>query len=236
MHTLPRDVVAGCTSGRHDELSDPAIGSVCDTGAMLTLALDVDGVILDPDRGGEGHWTNALEGRFDISRPQLRAEFFTQDWDDVINGRLMIEVAMGDALARIGSDAGVEEVLECWFESDFVVRPTAIDLAKRVTRQGGRVVLATNQEHRRAAFLGDRLGAMFPIDDVIYSAELGHQKHEPEFFRLATRRLDSDPGDILFVDDVLHNVEQAAGAGWRAVHAPPGVAWEPVVADRLGLE
>jgi len=202
---------------------------------MLTLALDVDGVVLDPDRQGDGHWTNALEARYGITRPELRAAFFMREWDDVVNGRVAIEAAMGSALMSIGSDVEVEDVLDCWFESDFAVRPSAVDLANRAAESGCRVVLATNQEHRRAAYLRTHLGAMFPIDDVIYSADLGHQKHESDFFELATRRLGGDPSDVVFVDDVLHNVDQASAAGWRAVHAPPGEKWEPTVADLLGL-
>jgi putative hydrolase of the HAD superfamily len=70
----------------------------------------------------------------------------------------------------------------------------------------------------------------------IYSADLGHQKHEAAFFQLATQRLGGDPTDVVFVDDLLHNVEQASSAGWRAVHALPGETWEPTVAEILGLE
>ena len=44
-------------------------------------------------------------------------------------------------------------------------------------------------EHRRASFLRERLGAMMPIDDVLYSADLGVQKHEAAFFELASARL-----------------------------------------------
>jgi putative hydrolase of the HAD superfamily len=202
---------------------------------MLTLALDVDGVILDPDRDGLGHWTNALPERYGITRAQLREAFFMRTWDDVLDGRMMIEVALGEALQRIGADVGVDDVLDCWFEADFSVRPSAIELANQAASQSCRVVLATNQERRRATFLRERLGALFPIDDVVYSADIGHQKHKPEFFELATQRLGADPSDIVFVDDVAHNVDQASAAGWRAVHAAPDALWELDVAALLGL-
>ena len=58
---------------------------------MLTLALDVDGVLLDPDRNGDGRWTNELAARFGIERSQLREAFFMRRWDDVINGRRSVE-------------------------------------------------------------------------------------------------------------------------------------------------
>ncbi len=80
-----------------------------------------------------------------------------------------------------------------------------------------------------------------PIDDVLYSADLGVQKHEAVFFELASARLGLDAGqrgDVVFVDDVDHNVQQARRAGWQAVHAEPGVPptdWISEVERLLGL-
>ena len=208
---------------------------------MLVLALDVDGVLLDPDRGGGGHWTDEMERRFGITRLQFREVFFMRSWDDVVNGRRSVEDGVAEALSSVGSDVVVEDFLVVWFEADFVPVDRAIALARRAADAGCRVVLATNQEHRRAAFLRERLGASMPIDDVVYSADLGVQKHEAAFFELASRRLDlrvEQRGDVVFVDDVEHNVEQARRAGWQAVHAAPGApasGWIAEVERLLGL-
>jgi putative hydrolase of the HAD superfamily len=99
-------------------------------------------------------------------------------------------------------------------------------------------VLATNQEHRRAAYLHGRIGAAFPVDRVIYSAEVGYQKHDPRFFEIASDMLDIGPRDrsnIVFVDDVMQNVHVARSSGWRAVHAAPGRSWHNDVAALLEL-
>ncbi len=208
---------------------------------MRILALDVDGVLLDPERAGAGHWTDEMEREFGISRPQFRAAFFMRSWDDVINGRRQIEDGVAQALADIGADVAVEDVLRVWFEADFAPIDAAIALARRAGDGGCRVVLATNQEHRRAAFLRDRLRAVMPIDDVLYSADLGVQKHEAAFFELGSARLGvgaEQRGDVVFVDDVEHNVEQARHAGWQAVHATPGrdpAEWIADVEQLLGL-
>ncbi len=194
----------------------------------VTLALDVDGVLLDPDRGGNGHWTNELTTRFGVTRPQLRTAFFTTVWDDVINGRQPIENALAESLLAIGTDAGVEDVLACWFDADYVVFGDTIAFARQAHEDGVRVVLATNQEHRRAAYLCTRLGAEVELSDVIYSADLGCQKHDATFFELASERLGVEPerrSSVVFVDDVEHNVETARAAGWQAVHAEPGSSW-----------
>ena len=203
------------------------------------LALDVDGVLLDSDRLGAGHWTNELHARFGITRPQLRETFFMRSWDDVINGRRPIEKALAEALQTIGSPVDVEDVLGCWFDADYGIVDDAVALARRANENGLRVVLATNQEHRRAAHLRANLGALFDLDDVIYSADLGCQKHDPAFFELASERLRVAPdrrSTVLFVDDVENNVDVARAAGWQAVHAASDGRWIEEVSAMIGAD
>ena len=87
---------------------------------MSTLALDVDGVLPDPDRGGDGHWTNDLEHQHGLTRPQLRDSLFMRSWDDVVNRRPPIEDALTEALHHIGSSTPVENRPSCWFDADYV--------------------------------------------------------------------------------------------------------------------
>jgi putative hydrolase of the HAD superfamily len=208
---------------------------------MDVLALDIDGVLLDPDRGGAGHWTIEMERNFGLTRPQFREAFFQRSWDDVVNGRRSVEDGVGEALADLGAGVDVEEFLRVWFEADFAPINDAIALARRAGDAGCRVVLATNQEHRRAAFLRERLERLMPVDDVLYSADFGVQKHEAAFFELASVRLGLPAdrrADVVFVDDAAHNVDQARAAGWLAVHAAPGAppgVWIAEVDRLLGL-
>lgn len=205
---------------------------------MLTLALDVDGVLLDPDRDGEGPWTNELNRRFGIEPAQLHEAFFERAWADIINGRRRIEDGLAEALALIGTTADVESVLACWFDADYVPIAGTFELARRAAAAGCRVVLATNQEHRRATYLHRRIGAAFPLARVIYSADVGHQKHDPRFFEIASDllRLGHDErSNVIFVDDIMHNVDIARSSGWQAVHAAPGWPWRDEVAALLEL-
>jgi len=118
-----------------------------------TLALDVDGVLLDSERGGHGHWSNELERRYGITQPQLRDAFFAPYWDDVVNGRRAIEPALEHALRTIGCEVAVDDVLECWFEADFVPIDRSIALARAAAAADISVALVTNQDRRRAHYL-----------------------------------------------------------------------------------
>lgn len=202
---------------------------------MLILALDVDGVLLDPNRGGAGHWSSELELRHGITRSQLREAFFVRHWDDVVTGRLEIEEVLREALQQLGTSVDPESVLSCWFEADFFPVASAVALANRAAAAGVTVVLATNQEHRRATFLRERLGRLMPLADVLYSADLRHQKNERGFFERASERLGlrRDEGErVVFVDDLHVNVETAKAAGWRGVYAGEGNEWVAQV-DRV---
>ena len=193
---------------------------------VRVLALDVDGVLLDGDRRGEGHWSIELARRFEIERSRLRAHFFAPPWHDIVTGRKPIEPALHEALERIGSDVSVEQVLDCWFEADFVPIEPAFEFARSIAATGVEVVLATNQEHRRATYLRARIGARLELGDVLSSAALGVEKSDPAFFDLASARLGvSDRSDVVFVDDTLGNVEVARSCGWHAIHAVDDHSW-----------
>ena len=205
---------------------------------MQTLALDVDGVLLDPDRRGEGNWTNELTARFGIEHTELRAAFFLQSWHDVIIGRRSVEDGLAEALKQLGVAVDVESVLSCWFDADYVPFEETFDLARSAAEAGCRVVLATNQEHRRAQYLRRRVGAVLPLNDVLYSADIGYTKHDHRFFEVASRRLGltrAQRPSVVFVDDVLANVEVARSVGWQAVHASTEQPWRQEVEELLGL-
>ena len=131
---------------------------------MLTLALDVDGVLLDPDRTvtATGR-TNSPPGSVS-NAPSSASRSSCNSWDDVVNGRRTVEDGLGEALARIGTTVDVESVLSCWFDADYAPIDETFDLARRAAAAGCRVVLATNQEHRRADYLHRRIGAAVPLE------------------------------------------------------------------------
>ena len=54
-------------------------------------------------------------------------------------------------------------------------------------------------------------------DDIVYSHEVGLKKPDPAIYALAQRRLEVQPGEIVFLDDVSGHVDAARAAGWHAV-------------------
>ncbi len=184
----------------------------------VTLALDVDGVLLDSARGGLGSWHNEVGHRFGVDASGLSSVFFQRAWSDIVVGLLDIEPALADAIDELGWTMSVEELLACWFEADFVVDGEVVEAAKKLAERNVRLVLATNQEHRRAAFLSRRLGELLPLDQVLYSAGLGVQKHDERFFAEASNLLGivERRERVAFIDDDAANVATARTFGWTS--------------------
>jgi epoxide hydrolase-like predicted phosphatase len=54
-------------------------------------------------------------------------------------------------------------------------------------------------------------------DLIVYSHEVGLAKPDPAVYALTTERLEVEPDQVVFLDDVRINVEAACAAGWHAV-------------------
>ncbi len=118
---------------------------------------------------------------------------------------------------RWGGRCTSREFVDYWFAADSR-RDEALLEAVAAWRKapGRRCVLATNQEHHRAAYVWDRLRLSAHFDGIIYSAALGAKKPDPSYFDVAATKLGVAPSAIIFFDDSQANVDTAAAAGWRA--------------------
>jgi epoxide hydrolase-like predicted phosphatase len=60
------------------------------------------------------------------------------------------------------------------------------------------------------------------FDTVVISAEVGLHKPQPEIYRLAAERLEVEPAECLFVDDLKENCQGAEAVGMTAIcHRTP---------------
>ena len=147
-----------------------------------------------------------------------------------------IAPALETALRSLGSSASVDEVLECWLTADFVVNEAVMSSVRHWAANGVIVVLATNQEHRRLAFLRARIGDLLPLGAVLGSAELGTVKSDARFWAAAAEHLGLEPDDPMpvLLDDDPANVAVARACGWSGVHFTGRDGWIDEVQRALG--
>jgi putative hydrolase of the HAD superfamily len=201
----------------------------------VVLALDVDGVVLDSERGGLGKWHREVEQRYGVDIADLQRVFFQPSWPEIVRGQRPIEPALDATLHELAWPMATEALLACWFDADFVVDEDVVAAATEWAAAGARVVLVTDQEHRRAAYLRDALTGVLPISAFAYSAALGRTKRDDGFFRAACDALGIDPSSstVVFVDDSLPNVEAARRHGWTAVHFTRADGWRDEIDGAL---
>ncbi|MBA5802096.1 HAD-IA family hydrolase [Rhizobium changzhiense] len=189
---------------------------------MKVLMVDVDGVLIHGrPTDGLPHFAY-LERDLGLRHDLLQQEFFQTYWRDIIIGREALEPQLAGVLAKIAPHLGAETLIDYWFENDSRLDRNLLEELAALRQSGITLLLATNQEHRRARYLMEQIGLSAHFDDIIYSAALGHSKPSPDFFRLATERAGVLPGEIAFIDDMAANIEAARQFGWNAAHWTAG--------------
>jgi putative hydrolase of the HAD superfamily len=110
----------------------------------------------------------------------------------------------------------IQAVQEEFWAGD-VLDTSLVDLL-RALRPRYQTALLSNAWDDLRQVLEQRLKILDAFDQVIISAEVGLMKPDERIFRLAVERLGVAPGEAVFVDDFVHNVEGARLAGLQAIH------------------
>jgi len=93
-----------------------------------------------------------------------------------------------------------------------------VSMMHRLKQAGHRLFYLSNMPASYADEL-ERRHAFFELfDDGIFSARVQMMKPQAAIYHEAVRRFGQAPADLLFIDDVPHNVEAARALGWQALH------------------
>ena len=174
------------------------------------VLLDADGVVQSIPGG---QWALAepyLGGR----SVELLEEVFADELSS-LRGEGDFVPELRRSFEKHGIDVDVEAFYAALWNS-IEVSPEMVDLVHGLRAAGYGVHLGTNQHRERAAYMREQLGYDELFDVGCYSCELGAAKPEPAFFARALERIGASPEEVLFVDDVLANVEGARAAGLAA--------------------
>jgi len=106
------------------------------------------------------------------------------------------------------------QAVEQWSAQPVEIDQRVLSLL-RVCESVARIVLVTNATSRLASDL-QSTGIANHFSAVINSSEVGFAKPEAAFFHAALSQVQAMPGQALFIDDTLANVEAAGNLGIRA--------------------
>ena len=142
--------------------------------------------------------------------------FFSESAQKASMGKIKVKMhwqAVGEALG-----IPVEEMpafLEQYWSADDV-NWTLLDFIRDL-RLNYKVGLLSNAWDDLRQTMHDRWGMDSLFDEMIISAEVGIVKPDPRIFHLAAQRLGVSPGEMVFIDDMLINVEAARKEGLTAI-------------------
>lgn len=145
------------------------------------------------------------------------------------------EAAFWDAMRKgsglEGSDAELtQRVLDA-----FILRPWIIEHVRQWRAQGYVTGILSDQMHWLDR-LNERDRFFEHFDHVYNSYHLGKGKRDPTLFFDIADRLSLPPDQILFVDDLVSNVERAQAAGWQAVVYEDRASFEQAITELLSTE
>lgn len=179
------------------------------------IMLDVDGVLISGHRTKDELWTHRLKDDLGIEPEDLVRAFFAKRWTKVVTGADALEPALAKSLEELGSAVEVATLIDYWFEQDARLVMSVMQDCQRLREAGFKVMLTTNQEHRRATYLMNDLKLSDVVDGIVYSAQAGAQKPDRAFFEYAMRQTGEAPQAHLLVDDHATNVDGARLVGWQ---------------------
>ena len=122
------------------------------------------------------------------------------------------------APAILGTEIDMESYGRFWRSTAPGVHWMVVHKIRELKGRGLRLGLLTNNVKE----FGDHWRTMFPLEElfeeVVDSSHVGMRKPEREIYALTCSRMGVEPGEAVFIDDNLDNVEAARAYGMEAVH------------------
>jgi putative hydrolase of the HAD superfamily len=185
---------------------------------VTVLVLDVDGVVVLGHPQG-GRWDRDLERDFAIAPQALQARFFRRHWQSIVTGNADMLPVLEEIWPELACGRSPSELVDYWFARDSRLNEELLAEVDGWRGRGNKAYLGTVQEHCRAKYLWESLELRQHFDGMHYSADLGAAKPDRGFYERSQAKLPvQSPGEVLFLDDSIKNVEAALEFGWRARH------------------
>ena len=181
--------------------------------AIRAVIFDVGGVLVHDSEPAPHH--RAWERRMGLARGTLGDAIF----DTPIGHRSMIGQATQqeiwqDVAQRYGLSASERDELAATFFEDSVWNVELLEFARSLRPRFKTGVISDAWLETRQAIRDYVNEDVFDV--IVYSAEEGVCKPEPEIYKRALARLGVEPHEATFVDDRAHNVEGALRLGIHA--------------------
>jgi putative hydrolase of the HAD superfamily len=183
--------------------------------AIRAVVFDIGGVL---EINGPMDFTVAWESTLGLATGEI-GERLADVWLGGSVGTISeddVRAAIGERLALPGDQVD-RMMADMWGQYLGVANEELIEYV-RILRPRYRTGILSNsfvgaREREQAAYGFETL-----VDDLVYSHEVGMNKPDARIFELTCARLEVDPGEVVFVDNVESHVEAARESGINGVH------------------
>ena len=180
---------------------------------MKLIAWDFDGVLNKGHQGGFDAWQAEFETDLGVSAAVFTDFIFSDGkFNAVLNGERDLLDLLTDYTKTHAVPHAPEAVLDYWLAKDAVVDTQVLGWLTACPIQG---VIATNNEHRRAAHMWETMGFKAHMAMIFASGPLGVKKPDGRFFAAIEEWSGLAPADILLIDDAEKNIHAASARGWQ---------------------
>ena len=183
--------------------------------SVRNVIFDLGGVVFrwDPQRIVRSFYADDT-----LHQPILTEVFQHPDWIELDRGTLDEPDAIHRFRMRTGRSAEEMQALMHATRESLLPITETIDLINELAEQGVPLYCLSNAATRTFDFLRERHDVFAHFRGVVISGAIKLIKPDPKIFHHISERYDLAPGDTIFVDDNLPNIESAARLGFHTVH------------------
>jgi len=181
---------------------------------ISTILFDFGGVLL---RTEDHQPRRTLAAKYGLEEDELvRLVFGSPSALSASVGEITAEQHWQEVAKALGaSNESIPSLIEQFYGGDRL--DEALVQLIRSYRETHRVGLLSNAWDDLRPFLINRLGILDIFDEVIISAEVGVIKPDRRIYELAAQRFKVPPSEVVFIDDLLVNVQAAQEAGMKGI-------------------
>lgn len=182
---------------------------------IKNVVFDIGNVLIRFD------WESYLDGLgFDpVTREHVaKAVFLSSVWNDRDQGGETEEFYRD---AMVANDPAYEKEIRLVMEhceKTCVEYPFSAQWIRHIQSQGYRVFLLSNYSKHMYELQEKTFGFVPLADGAVISYQYCRRKPDPEIYRILLDKYGLDPGECVFLDDTLANIQAASQMGFVTVH------------------
>lgn len=199
----------------------------------MNIIFDIGNVICDWDPVKLIKQVNSDPG---MQKKMLEQVFRHSDWHELDKGLLTVEEAIVNACRRGPFDVRQVEALYRGTPASLIPRPGIIDTIQDLHARGFPLYVLSNMQAHAWEYLYSRYSFWSVFRGIVVSCAINMIKPDPEIFRYILHRYDLVPGETVFLDDMIENINAASALGLEVIHVVNGDDYIARLYKAIGIE